>query len=274
MLSDVLVPTSCLQETWLSPLDATPRALLGNPKDPKCWAGAPGEPIATISPAICPSGYTSVLNQVQRKDASETVWECCPSGYFHDTGYYSCRSLFDSRSLFDDGQTALPTVFVTMANDDGSTTVTPIPVGGVNAHSIRVAFHSSDLLTGQSDASTEPPPSTTTASTSSPLRSPTSGTTQAPNPQSVSPGGLAGIGVGSALGAVFILLGVFWLMRRRRQKKLRQQNSPPPPPQVIPTTSDTMVLPSDPVGKYPEPLSTSRVPELSATPPIHELHIE
>ncbi|KAF2967529.1 hypothetical protein GQX73_g6030 [Xylaria multiplex] len=159
MLTQLSIPTSCLTETWLDPAteSRSPGAVLGNPNDPSCWPGPTRNPGSAISPAICPSGYTSAcdINPESRRDASETMWACCPSNFICDGGLYSCWRGFSA--------SARGTYFLTATNDAGATTTTPVVIGGVNAHSVRVAFHSSDIIdespitTGSSPPAATPP---------------------------------------------------------------------------------------------------------------------
>lgn len=82
MLTTLPLSTSCLTETWLLTVTEN-RAVtvLGKPHDPNCWPGT-WDLATTISPAICPEGYTAAYeftDSAQRKEG-ETVWACCP-GY-------------------------------------------------------------------------------------------------------------------------------------------------------------------------------------------------
>ncbi|KAI3327421.1 hypothetical protein F4824DRAFT_95433 [Ustulina deusta] len=242
MLTELSIPTSCLTETWLLPAHATAPAgaVLGNPADSKCWAGTQN-PGTIISPAICPSGYTSAcdIDPQSRRDASETVWACCPSDFTCDGGTYSCNRNFNDK--------ASRTYFLTGTNNLGETTTTPVVVGGVNAHSVRVAFHSSDILdrsTTDSSRPTSTPVPIGTPSLSTPAPSVTS---PVPNSESISAGGFVGIGVASGLGAVLLLSGLFWLVRRWRRNKQH-------------TTGSRF----KPARKYAELFSISQPSELTA----------
>ncbi|KAI0530027.1 hypothetical protein GGR58DRAFT_508899 [Xylaria digitata] len=258
MLTQLSIPTSCLTETWFIPATGTktPEAGLGNSNDPSCWPGPTRNPGSAISPAICPSGYTSAcdINPESRKDASETMWACCPSNFVCDGGVYSCiRSLSDSTPR---------TYFLTTTNDAGGITTTPLVIRAVNAHSVRVAFHSSDIIdespitTGPSLPTATPPPTA-----SSPLLTSTSSVnSSATNPNGLSAGGLIGIGVASAFGAIFLLSAVFRLVwRRHRDGQQKQQ----PPTTTISSSQSTK--------RYTELFSMSRPSELGIPQPVHEL---
>ncbi|KAI0442302.1 hypothetical protein F4803DRAFT_519599 [Xylaria telfairii] len=248
MLTELSIPTSCLTETWVISASGTNpvRAILGNSADPKCWPGTRN--LGTIiSPAICPSGYTSAcdIDPQSRGDASETLWACCPSNFVCDGGFFSCiRHLNDN---------APRTYFLTDTNSLGETTTTPVVTDGVNAHSVRVAFHSSDLADLFPSTTDLPPPNATAAPTaiSSLSTSTSSATGGATDSKSLPAGGLVGIGVASALGAVLLLSGAFWLVRRRHRNK--QDSSSKSPKKLF---------------SMPRPL------ELSAVRNIHELDSE
>ncbi|KAI2615675.1 hypothetical protein GGR54DRAFT_263839 [Hypoxylon sp. NC1633] len=222
MLTTIAIAPSCLTQTWIShgfqgPSSTGPQSVigLGNQNDPSCWPG--GRDLSTtISPAICPSGYVSACDASPRGDASETVWACCPSGFHCDGGWYSC--------VYD----VAPGVYT--ANDTdrfGNTIITSLLASGINAHSIRVAFHSSDLANlvttavstvlssasyrGDSDfsiASSTPTPTPAPAPTAS-------------NSGSLSTGATAGVGVGAGVG-VFILLSVVAWLALKRYRSRRQ----------------------------------------------------
>ncbi|OTB01366.1 hypothetical protein M426DRAFT_14529 [Hypoxylon sp. CI-4A] len=138
MLTSLALAPSCLTETWVSTVNPTDSGIaIGNPYDTSCWPGA-RDIATTISPAICPVGYASACDGPSRRDASETVWACCPSGFHCDAGFFACLS----NTLGDNSVTYT----VTDLNILSSTTTKEwVATGGVNAHSIVVAFHSSDL---------------------------------------------------------------------------------------------------------------------------------
>ncbi|KAH8156085.1 hypothetical protein CIB48_g12162 [Xylaria polymorpha] len=238
MLTELSIPTSCLTETWVISASGTNSAgaSLGNSADPKCWPGTRN--LGTIiSPAICPSGYTSAcdIDPQSRGDASETLWACCPR-------------------RFNDNVPR--TYFLTDTNNLGEITTTPVVVGGVNAHSVRVAFHSSDLADLFPSTTDLPPPNATPAptATSSLSTSTSSVTGGATDSKSLPAGGLVGIGVASALGAVLLLSGAFWLVRRRNRDK-----------------QSTIRSSSKSPKKYVELFSIPRPSELSAVRNVHEL---
>ncbi|KAI1429661.1 hypothetical protein F5Y12DRAFT_709660 [Xylaria sp. FL1777] len=262
MLIDISIPTSCLTETWLIPASGTAGAgaVLGNPADPNCWAGAQ-DLGTTVSPAICPYGYASACNidYQSRRDASETLFACCPIGFTCDIGSWSCISHFiDLQSR---------TLFVTDTNEDGLTTVTPIVQANVNAHSIRVAFHSSDII-DQSASTTDSARLTITPAPTATLSTSTSTVTPPVTKSGSIPTGVfVGIGVASALGAVILLLGIFWLVRRRYRRKQQHPLSSPPPTPPLSTTRSTF----EPVNECAEMFSISKPSALNGAPLIHEL---
>ncbi|KAI0594791.1 hypothetical protein F4775DRAFT_572470 [Biscogniauxia sp. FL1348] len=191
MSTTLSIPPSCLTEIWLvqgtEPTDVG--VVLGNPDDESCWPGT-RDLSTTLSPALCPSGYTIACNASPTR-TSETAWACCPSGFICDGGTYSCLS--------NQGLTAEYTA--TMVDRAGNTVVTPfVGTDGVNAHSIRVAFRASDVqLLGAA-------PSTAAAA---PTPTPTE---EAAGP--LSPGATAGLGVGVGIGTFLLLSLVAWLAMR------------------------------------------------------------
>ncbi|TGJ82739.1 hypothetical protein E0Z10_g6032 [Xylaria hypoxylon] len=210
MLTTISLAPSCLTETWLSSsVGATtqPGVVLGKPHDPNCWPGN-RDLTTTISPAICPYGYTSACDIVDasRRDDTETVWACCPSHFWCDGGIFSCvKSLVEGST---NTYTAIDTDIF------GNTITTQImKTDGINAHSIRVAFHSSDILDHLSPTSgpslSNPTPARTLTSpfpTASSEPAPT-----APNPEVWPAGAWVGIGVGVTIGAIILLSSVVWI---------------------------------------------------------------
>ncbi|KAI1269924.1 hypothetical protein F5Y18DRAFT_422886 [Xylariaceae sp. FL1019] len=87
MLIAVSLPAACLTDIWLARGGGL---VLGNPYG-DCWPGT-RDLSTTVSPATCPSGYTSVYDATPTRDSLEIVWACCPSGYRTDGGVYSCTS--------------------------------------------------------------------------------------------------------------------------------------------------------------------------------------
>ncbi|KAI0419828.1 hypothetical protein F5X98DRAFT_59845 [Xylaria grammica] len=262
MLTTVSLASSCVTQTWLSWSPEVGRAaiVLGNPHDPNCWPGTRDLGI-TISPALCPDGYTSACDITNaRRDASETVWACCPSNFWCDWGFWSC---------VNDHTNGVNRTYTVTDTDAFGNTITTQAVGdgGVNAHSIRVAFHLSDLLTPTSDP---PSPTTITSipSAASPrpltLSFPTS--TSEPTPparsaEGVPPGAWAGIGVGVTAGATILLSGVVWLLRRKFGK--RQQS---------PGQQDNTGFPREPCTNNAQEIdSVMRPAELNGYPGLYEL---
>ncbi|KAI0469473.1 hypothetical protein F4859DRAFT_486767 [Xylaria cf. heliscus] len=255
MLTELSIPASCLEETWFIRATGTRTSggVLGNPADPNCWPGT--RSLGTvISPAICPSGYTQAckIDPLSRGDASETLWACCPSNFACDPGTYSCVK-----------HIAPQTCRVTDVNNRGAITVTSVVLSRVNAHSVRVAFHSSDVA-GQSISSTGssgPTAAPSPTETSSLSTSISSATPQGSNADRFPAAGWIGIGVASALGVVFVILGIFWLVRRRHRNTQQHQQDKP-----------AMAISSPkPVKNYAEIFSISRPSELNAVPGVYEL---
>lgn len=91
-----------------------------------------------------------------------------------------------------------------------------VTTGGVNAHSIRVAFHSSDIF-----ATATP----TSSSTSSPIPVSTSPSdSDDSDSDGLSAGAKIGIGIGVGLGGLILFLILGWLAwRRYRNKRLASE---------------------------------------------------
>ncbi|KAI0131283.1 hypothetical protein F4814DRAFT_163678 [Daldinia grandis] len=203
MLTSLAVPTSCVTDVWITSSGTNTGVFLGNPFDSSCWPGN-RDLSTTISPAFCPVGYTSACNASPSNDDSETVWACCPTGFSCDPGFYSCIS----------GGQSTKTYIVTDTDRAGNTlTVQLVTAGGVNAHSIRVAFHSSDLF-----ATATP----TSSSVSSPIPTSTSPSdSDDSDSEGISAGAKIGIGIGVGLGGLLLFLVLGWLAwRRYRNKRL------------------------------------------------------
>ncbi|KAI3325510.1 hypothetical protein HD806DRAFT_490501 [Xylariaceae sp. AK1471] len=207
MLTTIPLATSCLTNTWLTSDGGTggQHISLGVPHDTNCWPG--GRDLSTtISPAICPFGYTSACDIVgaSRRDESETVWACCPSQFHCDTGKLSC--------VMDSTHGMYKTYIVTDFNALGSTITRQfVHDGGIDAHSIRVAFHSSDILNPFSTtiAATLPPNATLSPTLTSSLPIPTSAATSPTSSAGNGPRAAwigAGIGIGS--GAILLVSSI------------------------------------------------------------------
>ncbi|KAI0814219.1 hypothetical protein GGR55DRAFT_500187 [Xylaria sp. FL0064] len=261
MLTTLSIAASCLTETWLMSVptgtDMIQRSaiVLGKPDDPNCWPGT-RDLTTTISPAICPSGYVSAcdITDASRRDQSETVWACCPSGFHCDGGTWSCLAKTTN------------TYTVTYLDFQGKTTTSVTSWdSGANAHSVRVAFHSSDILNPVSPTSSSSSSNTdpTQASTSI-LTTPTSNRPLDSHSGSLSAGAGIGIGVAIAVGAFGLLAGIVWLARRQRRMKqqlLDQQEDTPLPQQSKPNYAS-------------ETLQTVRPAELFDLSGVHELETE
>ncbi|KAI1373847.1 hypothetical protein F4677DRAFT_428434 [Hypoxylon crocopeplum] len=201
MLTTIAIASSCLTQTWVSSSTGTTSAIgIGEPHHPSCWPGT-RDLSTTISPAICPVGYVSACNAGSPRDASETVWACCPSGFHCDPGYYSCIS--------DATSGASKTYTVTDTDILGNTITRQwITDGGINAHSVRVAFHSSDLIA----------PASPTPTASSPSADPNNNNNNH-DAGNLPTGAIAGIGVGAGIGSFILLLGVAWVVWKRYRSK-------------------------------------------------------
>ncbi|GAP90728.1 hypothetical protein SAMD00023353_5200620 [Rosellinia necatrix] len=244
MLTDISISTSCLTETWLTTgAGATAGGLvLGNPRDTNCWPVNQNAITVTLSPAICPNGYSSAcdIDSLSRADASETLWACCPIGFVCDGGVYSCvRRLGNTQDAY----------FASDIDASGNTITKNVAATlDVNAHSIRVAFHSSDIL-GQAATATPAGTSATTLPTSTEPVEPIT-----PGAQVLPPGAWVGVGIGSTAGAVLLIAAILWLVRRQRRNKREG-------------TSGKHELPSSEAPKGPDP----RFFSAATTPPV-ELH--
>ncbi|KAH6660328.1 hypothetical protein BKA67DRAFT_530432 [Truncatella angustata] len=232
MLSSIAVPSSCFTQTWVTtpPGDYNPGLIIGNPYDTGCFPVAYG---ATVSPAQCPNGYSSACAPTSILIPGETVYDCCPNGYSCDGGFFKCTSAI-GRNI---------TMTVTDVNSAQKPTLVTSVTNGMNAHSIRVRFASSDLesTTTSSGSNTAIPsstatlPSSTSSYTSSPQSSPTAS-------GDLSTGAKAGIGVGVALGAL-LLFGLVWFIFKRRSKNTKNAvelenspyNRPTPSPRKYPS---------------------------------------
>ncbi|KAI1110420.1 hypothetical protein F5Y14DRAFT_362465 [Nemania sp. NC0429] len=214
MFTVLSFPSVCSQIWATTNAEGNTGLLYGNPSNPDCWPGTRNTNTTTITPAVCPPGYYSAGNAIPATDASETVWACCPLGYTTDGGVLSCTS----------GDKITYTAFAT--DSDGSTITTLVYTQGVNAHSIRVAFHSSDFSTPTSSTSSTPIPSASTRSTVTEISNTSS---PSPSPISISqnqggPSFGAGIGIGVVIGVIStsILFGIAWFRRTGAKRRMKQ----------------------------------------------------
>ncbi|KAI1471382.1 uncharacterized protein F4812DRAFT_413842 [Daldinia caldariorum] len=250
MLTSLAIPTSCVTDIWVWSTGTATGVQLGNLYDSSCWPGS-RDLATTISPAICPAGYTSACNASPSKDASETVWACCPTGFSCDGGFFSCLS----------GGKETKTYVVTGRDRAGNTlTSTLATESGINAHSIRVAFHSSDLFV----SSTSTTSSSSTSSTSS-SQFPTS--TSSSGSGDLSVGAKTGIGIGVGLGGLLLFSLLGWLAwRRHRNKRLANGQDPSVRQQsYVGTTQYPKANPVTP---------TTKMNVTNNVPGIHELGTE
>ncbi|KAI0532641.1 hypothetical protein GGR58DRAFT_160262 [Xylaria digitata] len=275
MLTSISIASSCITQTWLSwDLDVNRAAIvLGNPHDSNCWPGNQ-DLDTTITPAVCPNGYTSAcdITDASRRDRSETIWACCPSQYQCDDGFWKC--------INDHTPGVMMTLIVTDTDTLGNiTTPTTLWASGVNAHSVRVAFHSSDLESSSSPTSESSTPSVTRTTTilgvpsatpartlTSPFPTSTSESASAvPNSESLAPGAWAGIGVGSGLGVIILVLGIVWLVRRKSRERRQQLSGPQDASQgATEPSSETRI------DYVHEIYSATQTPELKTTPGPYE----
>ncbi|KAI1394384.1 uncharacterized protein F4822DRAFT_424863 [Hypoxylon trugodes] len=242
MLTTLALAPSCVTQTWI--ISGTGDAVglvLGNPHDTSCWPGN-RDISTTISPAICPVGYVSACDVSSKRDDSETVWACCPSGFTCDDGFYSCLS----------GRTngVTKTYIATDVDRLGNTvTTTATTADGINAHSIRVAFHSSDLII-------------TPSSTPGAISTPTSAVeNNISDSGHLSAGATAGIGVGVGIGTFLLLSSIAWLAWRqcinRRRTMAGWQEAPEPESKSAPYSAQIY--------------STTRPIEMDCISGVHEL---
>ncbi|KAI0486743.1 hypothetical protein F4859DRAFT_312411 [Xylaria cf. heliscus] len=264
MLTTLSIPKSCLTETWLSTpahtSNGNPAIVVGNPYDTNCWPGN-RDLATTITPAVCPDGYVRAcdIDAASRRDESETLWACCPSKFYCDGGTWSC--------LFDRTTGVTRTYVVTDIDISGNTITTRVTSDrGVNAHSIRVALHSSDILNqissttntdSPTEASTPAPAPTLTPSLSTPSSNVESPTPN--NSENLSTGAWVGIGVGVTIGIILLLSGIVWAVVRQYKRK-----------QQFPSVQDTPG-PSKPKSPVHEIDSTIRPSELPSVPGLYEL---
>ncbi|KAI1817046.1 hypothetical protein GGS20DRAFT_121838 [Poronia punctata] len=220
----ISLATSCLTETWLSTPPSgigLPGIVLGNPHDPNCWPYDDKKLATTFSPAICPFGYASACDSGPHAP-SETAWACCPGGFSCDGGIWQC--------VLDPNPGGYKTYTVTDLDILGNTITTQtIATGGLNAHSIKVAFHSSDIMNQVTSMTTSMTRSSTgsstraTQATSSSLPLQTADTTYAAQDSDDWPKeAWIAIGAAMALAIMVLLSGIICLVRRRKK-------APPPP---------------------------------------------
>ncbi|KAI1177309.1 hypothetical protein F4777DRAFT_212259 [Nemania sp. FL0916] len=260
MFTTLAFPDSCRSQTWVTSSKTGTTIgtgfFYGNPYTAgDCWPAGADAPNTTITPAICPSGYSSVKDETPKADPEETVWACCPINYSWDRGFFSCHY---SVGAF---------IFAFATDGNGNTIRENIDADGVNAHSVRVAFHSSDFQSMSSSSTTsESGPSTSTPTSSLPAPS------SNPDSQGGSPLPTGvGIGIGVTIGAfsVIILLGIGWILRRRSRTKtgLVELRDSPPPRHYATQRHDINVAVELSTFKEPRELSAIRDPrELHATP--------
>ncbi|KAI1123031.1 hypothetical protein F5Y10DRAFT_270474 [Nemania abortiva] len=235
-----------------------PPLVLGNPNHPDCSV-VNRATTTTISPAICPYGYVSAcdITDASRRDTSETVWACCPSLFSCDDGNWSC--------IKNSGATL--TYFVNASDIFGNTVTTTTVDGGINAHSIRVAFHSSDILDLFSSTTDSINRNTNMGSiiTSTPPTPTSSVSPTVPSSEALSSGAWIGVGIAVTVGAVILLASIFWLVRRRYANKRQQLSGQP--------DQHTRFPPEPKVNPAAEIFSILRPSELNGDHGCHELGV-
>ncbi|KAI0973794.1 hypothetical protein F4678DRAFT_410359 [Xylaria arbuscula] len=253
MLTTIPIAASCLTETWLMSVPGGSAIVLGKPDDPDCWPGT-RDLTTTISPAICPSGYSSAcdITDASRRDESETIWACCPTGFHCDDGTWSCLA------------EPTNTYTVTYLDFQGKTTTSLTTWdGGVNAHSVRIALHSSDLLNPVSSTIFSSD-SNIPAQTSTSLPTPTSIITPSSAAEGLPAGAWVGIGIAIAAGAFGLIASIAWLIRRKRRKSNQQLSSQQP--------QDVTQLPQQSNPNYTREALTAVHPvEMGGASGAHEL---
>ncbi|KAI0008570.1 hypothetical protein F4779DRAFT_618448 [Xylariaceae sp. FL0662B] len=229
MLTTIALAPSCLTQSWVS---GTSGIVLGNPYDTSCWAVS-RDLSTTISPAICPVGYVSAC------DASPPPPETQARQY----------------GLVTQHATPGVTKTYTLTNLDrlGNTITRELSGdGGINAHSIRVAFHSFDLVTTPSTA-VSAITSRPTLSPSIPSSSPALESVPAAwRSSGLSIGATVGVGVGVGVGVLYLLLNIAWLVWRRR--KAGQSVADPDELDTNQTPKTASELPADPPAASPSEL--------------------
>ncbi|KAI1363209.1 hypothetical protein F5Y08DRAFT_354725 [Xylaria arbuscula] len=256
MLTTLPISTSCLTEIWFSTIGDQANIVLGKPYDSSCWPGT-WDLATTVSPALCPEGYRFAyeVTDSAEKGQGETVWACCPSNFVYDIGIWHCVR-------GQPGQTE--TYTITDIDSNGNTITTQIISDegmNINAHSILVAFHSSDIFTQPTSTTQLSAPMTTSSPSTIPFPS---------NPVSSSSSQIlptaASIGIGVAVGGSTVILftAIVWLIRRRFRKK-----------QPKPTHEDTAQIPSKPYrSNLPEMHSENKPSELNAVAGTYELETQ
>ncbi|KAI1402588.1 hypothetical protein F4819DRAFT_453821 [Hypoxylon fuscum] len=253
MLTTLSLAPSCLTETWASQSGTNFAIVLGNPYDTSCWH-VNGDSSTTISPAICPVGYTSACDADSPQDG-KTVWACCPSGFGCDGGAWSCLK---------DGTVGVTETYTASFIDPlgNTSTSTWKTESGINAHSVRVAFHSTDIVTTPSSTALSP---LATPSLTSPLSTSTSATTPtALSSGNLSLGATVGVGVGIGIGTFIFLSGMAWIWRRYRSGR-----------QVTAVELESH-RPSSKSGPFQVQMGppTTQVGEMNIAPGLHELDVK
>lgn len=217
----------------------------GNPYDSSCWPVG-HDPSEVVSLATCPPGYTSACATEKPADQSVTAFQCCPSGFFCDGGYYRCSSDYGSRV----------TVEAKYLDSVGRTlTTTATYVGGLNAHAIKVRYHATDMASLTSSA-TMPSDSQTSSK-------PAGETTAADG--GLTTGATAGIAVGAAAGGFIVAVACYFLWKRRRREGIVQRGNYQQPDQSFVQPQEAQV--SGHVQGHVQPQGKGIVAEL---PPFQD----
>jgi hypothetical protein len=164
-----------------------------------------------FSPGICPQGY-STANSTTSGD--ETQATCCPTGY---VASFSICSSFLSAEV-----TASARVTITITSPPTGTSVHGpylITTYALIADAIYIRYKAIDF---PSSASITPGPTTTSTISRTGI---TTSTISTPAAAHIPSGSIAGIAIGSLLGAILLFLGAVLLLRRwRRPSAKNQQN--------------------------------------------------
>ncbi|KAI1799725.1 hypothetical protein F4811DRAFT_542377 [Daldinia bambusicola] len=250
----ISIPTSCVTDIWVTSTGTETGVQLGNPYDSSCWPG--GRDLATtISPAFCPVGYTSACNASPSNDASETVWACCPTGFSCDPGFFSCISAGMQKKTY----------IVTERDRAGNTLTSTLTTnGGINAHSIRVAFHSSDLFASPTSTTSSSSASSTSSSQFPTSTSLDDAELSGSGSGDLSVGAKIGIGIGVGLGGLLLFMLLGWLAwRRYRNKRLANEQDPSVyQPSYVGTAQHPQAYPVTPTTKMSAMDNASGIHEL------------
>ncbi|KAI2462743.1 hypothetical protein F4781DRAFT_184399 [Annulohypoxylon bovei var. microspora] len=186
---------------------------------PTSWSPSSG---AYISPGGCPLGYTVACARTEEPERTAT---CCPSGYSCQTqssGFPWYTTELCVQSMPD----SITYYYTTFMPGKDPQTYSTTGGGTLNAFGVDIRWHQTDLAT-----STNPPISTDLA-TPTPTPFPTSTSTSVLSSSGLSPGTMAGIGIGAAAG-ILVLVSMFLLWRRWRKRRLESKPAIMYDPQLV-----------------------------------------